>query len=332
MKGALGMAGSALIAAPLSLLLLVGAVQEDADAAEAAVGAPSSLRSGSVPAKYVPLLAAAARTCPEITAPVLAAQIHAESNWRADAVSPDGAQGLSQFMPGTWSEYGTDGDGDGRADPLNPADAITSQAVYDCRLVAQLRGWNIRGDILDLTLAAYNAGPGAVLTVGGVPNYPETQAYVRKIRILIATYATVTTGPGRWVHPLAGNMVLTAPFGSRGDRWGNRHTGSDFRAKVGRPIYAAADGVVTAAGPVGGRNAWAGQWVRIDHGASIETLYAHISAWNVNIGQRVQAGQPIAAAGSEGNSSASHLHFEVRLDGDPVDPIDYYATHGVKLP
>ena len=111
----------------------------------------------------------------------IAAQIDAESGWNPRAVSPAGAQGLSQFMPGTWAAYGRDDDGNGRVSPYDAGDAIMAQARYDCEIAASLRGV-VAGDLLDLTLAGYNAGPGAVMLHGGVPPYAETRAYVAKIR------------------------------------------------------------------------------------------------------------------------------------------------------
>ncbi len=114
----------AVIAAPvLIVVLLVLLLTADlaAQAANDGVGAPSALRSGTVPAAYEGLVVRAAQTCPGITAPLLAAQLEAESGWNPQATSPVGAQGLAQFMPATWAGEGIDGDGDGRRDPFTPA-------------------------------------------------------------------------------------------------------------------------------------------------------------------------------------------------------------------
>ena len=91
-----------------------------------AAGAQGTLRPGAVPSDYEALIRRAAQTCPGVTAPLLAAQLDAESGWNPNAVSPVGAQGLAQFMPGTWTSEGVDGDGDGLRDPFNPAGAIAS--------------------------------------------------------------------------------------------------------------------------------------------------------------------------------------------------------------
>ncbi|WP_030797892.1 lytic transglycosylase domain-containing protein, partial [Streptomyces griseus] len=110
----------------------------------------------------------AGQTCPDAPAALIAAQIEAESNWNPKATSPVGAQGLSQFMPGTWKTWGVDADGDGRADPFSAPDAIMSQARYDCWLAKKVRSYKIQNaDVRRLMLAAYNAGPGAVQQYGG---------------------------------------------------------------------------------------------------------------------------------------------------------------------
>jgi murein DD-endopeptidase MepM/ murein hydrolase activator NlpD len=97
------------------------------------------------------------------------------------------------------------------------------------------------------------------------------------------------------------------------------HTGIDFGASEGTPIKAAADGVVVSAGVQGGY----GNTTIIDHGNSLATLYAHQSRMIVSSGQSVKRGQVIGYVGSTGNSTGPHLHFEVRVNGTPVDPMKY---------
>lgn len=136
---------------------------------------------------YVPLLEEAAAHCAGIDAPLLAAQIEAESNWNPRAQSPAGAQGIAQFMPGTWAAWGYDANGDGAADVWDPEDAIPSQGRFMCsmhdEIVAAQGTGALPTDVssMELSLAAYNAGLNAVLRHGGIPPYPETQAYVPKI-------------------------------------------------------------------------------------------------------------------------------------------------------
>jgi Transglycosylase SLT domain/D-alanyl-D-alanine carboxypeptidase/Putative Flp pilus-assembly TadE/G-like len=127
--------------------------------------APGGLPS-FVPARYrETILRAAARW--NVSASLIAAQIMAESNFNPNAVSPAGAQGIAQFMPGTAASYGLD-------DPFDPDQAIDAQAHLMSDLLRQF-------DSIPLALAAYNAGPGAVAACDCVPPYPETRAYVARI-------------------------------------------------------------------------------------------------------------------------------------------------------
>ncbi|WP_103504489.1 MULTISPECIES: bifunctional lytic transglycosylase/C40 family peptidase [unclassified Streptomyces] len=138
------------------------------------------LARNSVPAEYEALVQEWGNLCPELSPALLAAQIQQESGWNPNAQSPAEAQGIAQFIPGTWASYGLDANGDGRADVWDPEDAIPSSANYSCALVSQLRG--VPGDPVDNMLAAYNAGPYAVIQYDGPPPYNETQNYIRIIR------------------------------------------------------------------------------------------------------------------------------------------------------
>ncbi|MFF8811841.1 lytic transglycosylase domain-containing protein [Streptomyces pactum] len=132
----------------------------------------------TVPDEYRPVIEAAAGTCRQLSVPLLAAQIDAESGWDTDADSGH-AQGISQFAPVTWKEWGRDGNGDGKADVWDPQDAIPSQARYMCHLYDMVR--EVPGDPTELALAAYNAGPSAVRRAGGIPDIRETRGYVDRI-------------------------------------------------------------------------------------------------------------------------------------------------------
>jgi murein DD-endopeptidase MepM/ murein hydrolase activator NlpD len=123
---------------------------------------------------------------------------------------------------------------------------------------------------------------------------------------------------GRFSRPVPGRMTST--FGLRNHpilRRRRMHNGVDFAAKSGTPISAAADGVVIAATWSNGY----GNMVILDHGGGISTLYAHCSRLYVSAGQRIKRGQNIAAVGSTGLSTGPHLHFEVRVNGRPVNPL-----------
>jgi cell wall-associated NlpC family hydrolase len=143
------------------------------------VGAALSL---SVPAQYRTLVEDAGNTCSEVSPNLLAALLTQESNFYPKARSPVGAQGVAQFMPSTWEIHGIDGNGDGKRDVWDPEDAIPSSAKYLCDIAQDVK--NVPGDKQSNILAAYNAGPGAVIKAGGVPPYKETQNYVRSITAL----------------------------------------------------------------------------------------------------------------------------------------------------
>ncbi len=97
------------------------------------------------------------------------------------------------------------------------------------------------------------------------------------------------------------------------------HEGLDFTANTGTPIRAAADGIVAAAELT---HAY-GNMVKIDHGAGLETRYAHASKLLVKVGERVVKGQVVALVGSTGRSTGPHLHYEIRLNGNSLDPRQY---------
>lgn len=132
-----------------------------------------------VPEQYRPVIKQAAKRCKAVPARVLAAQLASESSWDPRAVSPAGAQGIAQFMPEVWAEYGVDGDGDGSADVWNPIDAIHSAAELNC--LNHLLVADVPGDELRNVLAAYNAGFNQVVRYQGVPPFPETQEYVERV-------------------------------------------------------------------------------------------------------------------------------------------------------
>lgn len=128
----------------------------------------------------------------------------------------------------------------------------------------------------------------------------------------------LSRGSGALAWPLA-NPVLTSSFGYRTHPiYGGRrlHAGVDLRASIGTPVTAARSGVVVSAG-------WRGAYgmaVIIDHGDGFATLSAHLSGVSVSAGQRVATGDVVGATGNTGGSTGPHLHFEVRIDGVPVDP------------
>lgn len=133
--------------------------------------------------------------------------------------------------------------------------------------------------------------------------------------------AVQPSGKGVLAMPIPGARI-TSVFGPRMHpiyQEMRTHDGIDFAAGTGTPIRASADGVVVYAGPRGGY----GNATVIDHGNSLATLYAHQSAIHVSVGQQVLRNQAIGAVGSTGFSTGPHLHYEVRVQGVPVDPMRY---------
>jgi murein DD-endopeptidase MepM/ murein hydrolase activator NlpD len=116
------------------------------------------------------------------------------------------------------------------------------------------------------------------------------------------------------IWPVSG--PVTSPFGWR---WGRMHEGIDIGVPYGTPIAAAAAGIVIYAGWMGGY----GNLVVIDHGGGMATAYGHQSSIAVSIGQLVSQGQTIGYVGCTGHCFGPHLHFEVRINGQPVDPLGY---------
>lgn len=120
-----------------------------------------------------------------------------------------------------------------------------------------------------------------------------------------------------FTHPLKGAGTISSGYGSR---WGSFHKGLDFAASAGTPVYASAAGKVIYSGYNSGGY---GKLVIIEHNNGYQTYYAHNSSLYVNVGQNVSQGERIAGVGSTGDSTGNHLHFEIRKNGNPVNPANY---------
>lgn len=200
MKKGLGVFVIALFVLPGAALMPLAMLSESNRPAGNARG--GSGRVSGVPEEYQDVVWRAGQACDVVSPSLIAAQADHESahTWDPQITSPAGARGISQFMPGTWATHGHDGDGDGRADITNGSDSIYSQGLYMCELAQNVDSWLssglVSGDRVDLTLAAYNAGPGAVRSWGGIPPFKETQGYVKSIREAQASFVeTVTSEP-----------------------------------------------------------------------------------------------------------------------------------------
>ena len=119
-----------------------------------------------------------------------------------------------------------------------------------------------------------------------------------------------------FAHPLNETFQYTSGFGPR---WGTMHYGTDMAAKHGSAILATADGVINFAGWEKGY----GKLIKIKHDFGYETRYAHLSKINVSVGQRISQGDRIGKMGNTGRSTGTHLHYEIRRNGKPINPMKY---------
>lgn len=139
-------------------------------------------------------------------------------------------------------------------------------------------------------------------------------AAIRSSQSASTTTSAAPTGSGILRWPVSG--PVTSPFGMR---WGRMHEGIDIAVPSGTPVAAAGSGTVIYAGWMEGY----GNLVAIDHGGGLATAYGHNTSVAVSVGQAVTAGTIIAYSGSTGHSTGPHVHFEVRVNGTPVDPLGY---------
>jgi murein DD-endopeptidase MepM/ murein hydrolase activator NlpD len=147
------------------------------------------------------------------------------------------------------------------------------------------------------------------------------RAEERRARQLAGEQLPPEAPPGQLMWPASG--PITSPFGMRNNPVTHvfrLHAGIDIGVGTGTTVAAAADGRVIIAGWDDGG---CGNMIVLDHGGRLATQYCHLSHIFVGVGQDVQRGQAIAASGSTGNSTGPHLHFGVRVNGRPVDPMSY---------
>lgn len=132
-----------------------------------------------------------------------------------------------------------------------------------------------------------------------------------------STGSSTSSSKKGFSHPLKGAGRISSTYGPR---WGTFHYGQDYAAPAGTPIYAAKAGKVIYSSY---NNGGYGKLVILDHGDGTQTYYAHCSSLYVNVGERVSKGEHIAAVGTTGDSTGNHLHFEIRVNGTPVNPAKY---------
>jgi murein DD-endopeptidase MepM/ murein hydrolase activator NlpD len=212
--------------------------------------------------------------------------------------------------------------------------AVVGSAVAGASIVAMATGAGFSSGeeqpgtsraVADITaLAAEASAPQEGVEGVSAANAPIGTATAAEV--VAAERTSPVTGQDaqiKWT-PMLDDITITSLFGQR---WGRNHNGVDFDAETGDPVYAAYPGTVTHAGWETGF----GNLVIIDHGDGVETYYAHNSEVLVSEGDWVDAGGQIANAGNTGRSFGSHVHFEVHVNGEPVEPLSYLSEVGLDL-
>lgn len=253
-------------------------------------------RSGGYP--YAGLIQVAAEAH-GLDPALVAAVVEQESNFDPSAVSPVGAMGLMQIMPGTAADLGL-------LEPFDAAANLDAGTEYLAWLIDRY------GDV-SLALAAYNAGPGRVDACQCIPQNGETPGYVARVIAAADRYRLPEiTIPYRDDYRLVGN-------GLHGEgSW----PGRDFAAACGTPLYAPISGMVEAvgfddyAGPHGSRNSFV---LFADENTAVMMMHGE---YLVQAGQAVRAGELIGYEASIGNSTQCHTHLAIRMRGELIDPID----------
>ncbi|MEG0846326.1 MAG: M23 family metallopeptidase [Niameybacter sp.] len=128
-----------------------------------------------------------------------------------------------------------------------------------------------------------------------------------------------------FISPVEGIHTLLAPFGE--NRGGYAHEGVDIEVSMWTPLYAVEAGIVTKAAPDSkGIENGGGQMIFINHGQGVESRYMHLGAYAVSVGDRVEKGDLIGFSGDSGDATKPLLHYELRIDQIPVDPIFMFKT------
>ncbi len=230
---------------------------------------------------------------------------------KADPAQTAAKQLESFFLRQLLSEAKTQSGGDGGfagdtfksmfdeavADKMSSAGGIGLADMFAKQLGAKPQGSDAPGT----QIAAQLHPPGA-MSAFEIPKGPELDGMPR---FTMPVAGTPTSGYGSRIDPIQHKEI--------------KHPGFDLAAKTGTPVSAAAAGTVVSAGPAGTY----GNLVTVRHSNGIETRYAHLSATTVKAGDRVEQGQQIGNVGTTGYSTGPHLHFEVRKDGQAIDPAPF---------
>lgn len=293
----------------------------------------------NVPAEYADLIKKAAKDT-GLPEQIVAAQIQAESNFNPQAGSGAGAKGLAQFIDSTFQKYVPGGD------PYKPEDAMKAYTGYinDLKDMFKGRAGDDATELTRLVLAAYNAGPGAVEQYDGVPPYPETQGYVKKIlgsaqvkfsegckQVSGAKAWDGDLGDGEWTNPCQGCEFASA-YGGRNlgngvdSLNGNVHWGVDLATpgagtNPGVEIIAPVDMEIVLQYDTDGCI-----WGRATSGPDFTFGFCHLDSFAVSKGQKIKRGDVIGVEGNRagtitnagGAPPITHLHLELYKPGFDV--------------
>lgn len=179
---------------------------------------------------------------------------------------------------------------------------------------------------LHVKSGAYNSETITVAPSKAAPNAKQKQRTQKEYAHAMKIYNTIT--PKRyWNKPFIAPMMskITSPFGTArlfNGHLKSFHSGTDFRAKTGTPVYATNDGIVVLAKD----RFYAGKSVILDHGEGIYSCYYHLSALHVRPGHVVTQGEQLGLSGNSGRVSGPHLHYAVMLHGVQVDPLQFHES------
>lgn len=253
-----------------------------------------------------------------------------ELRLKPEATQP-GTPGTQGTQPGTIQD-----DVRGKPEDLTKVKALAAQ--FESTLLSQMLkqmkdsmapqddreglGQSVFGDTINHELAMSLTKAGGVglaeSLLKGLSRIDQQPGQSEVAAAMAATPATVSM-PMPTSRSFTLDSAVSSDFGWRHDPINGQprfHAGLDLKVAYGQEVRAASGGVVTFAGEQSGY----GTTVVVDHGDGLETRYAHLSSTEVQAGSVVSAGQPIARSGNSGRSTGAHLHFEVRQDGQPIDP------------
>lgn len=289
-------------------------LHQDSKTSAEVLGTSTSAATGEIPAQYMPIYQEAGKKY-GVDWSILASihKIETDFSRISNMVSSAGAVGHMQFMPETFEAYGVDGNKNGKISAYEVEDAIYSAANY-------LADSGYKKDIRK-ALWAYN----------------HAEWYIDEVLSVAATYKAGTNGnstvslasalQSTFIKPTYGRF--TSKFGWRDIGAGQEfHKGVDLANVSGTDVVASAAGTVTHSQNMGGY----GNVVILKHtlnGKEYATVYAHLSALGVSVGQQVTQGQSVGKMGNTGRSFGSHLHFEIHIGewngsrSNAVDPAPY---------